>query len=98
MQPHSFYNEIQIKSFIKEASLKLNCLEKDVDFCKWVEVFPTTAGPRWGKNVIAGRAFTAFEIFGFNDKNNNDNKIKYCPKASVWLKWNGKLNDNNWTN
>ena len=77
MKIQTDYTEI-----FEQASQMLNCDIQDLEFYSWYKLFSTTAGPHiLTKDMVAGQAFTNFQILGFINKRNRDS-VKYCD--GVW--------------
>lgn len=95
MKPYHVLNEVQIENLKREAANKLGCNINSVEYITWNQTFPNTAGPRSSPGIVSGQAFTAFEIFGFKN-GENDLKIKVCPGKSFWSLWNGEDTDKAW--
>lgn len=60
--------------------------QDNVEWFAWPQMFSNTAGPRVG--VVAGQAFTKFQIFAFKSLN-SDIKLMYC--NGIWKHWDGTL-------
>lgn len=68
---------------------------------RWDETFPNTGGPSRDAGVVVGRAFTGFEVMGF-EGTSTMRKIKCCvfphqPQKNVWDEWSGTPGDHAWS-
>lgn len=77
---------IDYQALIKEASIRLGTKPENIKMYSWYEMFPSTAGPHFGR--IAGQAFTEFQVLGFEQ---GTSCIKYCD--GVWKDWNGEIGE-----
>lgn len=77
---------IDYHAIIKEAAIHLGTKPEYLKMYSWYEMFPSTAGPHFGR--IAGQAFTEFQVLGFGDKLSGT-YIKYCD--GIWKDWNGDV-------
>jgi len=77
---------VDYQAVIKEAAIHLGTKPENLKMYSWYLMFSSTAGPRTG--VIAGQAFTEFQVLGFEDKHTHT-FIKYCD--GVWKDWTGRI-------
>lgn len=74
---------IDYQAVIKEAAIHLGTKPEKLKMYSWYHMFPSTAGPHYGR--IAGAAFTEYQVLGFEDTR-TATCIKYCD--GIWKDWN----------
>lgn len=81
---------ISIEEILELAMIELKCEQRHLKWHSWPHLFPSTAGPRAGKGVIAGQAFTEFQVYAFENEYTGE-KLKYC--HGIWKEWSGAIED-----
>lgn len=81
-------DKLSYDELIAIAAQKLKCQPKQIKFHAWYQSFGSTAGPHRG--VIAGSAFTDFQVLGFSKEYSNEH-IMYC--AGLWQEWSGRVGE-----
>ena len=81
---------ISIDEILAIAAVSLECERRHMKSHSWPCIFGSTAGPRAGKGVIAGQAFTQFQVYAFENEYTGK-RLKYC--HGIWKEWSGVIDD-----
>jgi len=79
-----------VDEILQLAMVELLCEKHHLKWHSWPVMFPSTAGPRAGKGIVAGQAFTEFQVYAFENEYTGQ-RIKYC--HGIWKEWSGTLDE-----
>ena len=86
----------QIEPYKLKAARLLNVSPDSITASQWDEQFSNTGGPSRNKGAVVGRAFSWFEVLGF-ESSETQAKVKCCYlPTETWDVWNGVLDAGPW--